>query len=46
MKPTIERCIETNFFKKHNKHLPALLNLQHKRDVDVEIAEDITNAWY
>jgi hypothetical protein len=42
MKPTIERSIETRFFKKHSKHMPALLNLTRRIDVEGEMAKDIT----
>lgn len=42
MKSIIERSIETKFFKKHGKHMPALVNLTRQRDIESEMAEDIT----
>ncbi|MDD5110956.1 MAG: hypothetical protein PHG85_00255 [Candidatus Altiarchaeota archaeon] len=34
--PTVERCIETRFFKKHRKHMPAVINITPQEDAAVE----------
>lgn len=41
-KPTVERCIETKFFKKHKKHISAVLNLKKQEDNNEEISKDLT----
>ena len=40
--PTVERRVETRFFKKHRKHMPALLNIKKKKEESEEIARDLT----
>jgi|GEM_PF-2686725 len=40
-KPTVERGVETKFFRRHKRHIPAVLNLEKKKDKNKEIAEDL-----
>ena len=44
--PTVDRKMETKFFKRHNKHLSAILNLgepkdEEKEDKEKKIAEEL-----
>jgi len=39
--PTIEKSIETRFFKKHAKHMPALINIKKKTETQDEIVKDL-----
>jgi len=44
---TVERKIETKFFKKHRRHLPAVVNLKKpeapRTNQNDEIARDLTS---
>ena len=37
--PTVERCIETRFFKKHRKHMPALINITNQQEPSKEAGQ-------
>jgi hypothetical protein len=41
--PVVEKRIETGFFKKHKKHMPAVVNIKKKRDANEEIARDLAS---
>jgi len=40
-KPTVEKGVETKFFKRHRKHMPAVLNLKKEKNKDEEVVKDL-----